>query len=950
VETIGAIILSLEQLGNLIDSHQSTVYLLTFVICAIFSFAMLISYRRAKSEKWMRYFGIASAILAGQYFVLVLLWFLGAHNKTEPKPYDAYSIVQFFLRVFSIANNLYFIAAAHEIENQKPVIPKWCKWLAGGALLTTVVGDLLMNQDNWRSVFLSRSLDAVLSAYCLALLGYAIYANISYRIRRWTAFAARFSASIYAIVHIAYWFSPLAANSSSGIGGFKQELRLFDSLLVAIALPLKVLLFIPAYFLLLRFVETLQDLTKLQDESVDARQDYMSSAGVVSLIGKKLESDIDLTILLPGENNRRVALIRWPDEDPERKAVVVDWTDVDPLIRESLSKSEEIIATNDGLFVVIEPIEAHGTAIGWLELRRDDYPFSPMAVRQIKAIANLVSPSVQSYRELAALDLLSISFAERQSEEKTHSPNESAQIIAEILHDIFSPITTSFHLNFGFQTIGPIYLGDNDVAQSMKRSINWGKWNEVPSEMTDRNGTDYKLFKKKLTAKSKDTLENTVHSEGGRPLIGNLVFAVHKAGDERGHPSLGTSYLHRKTAATLASDAYLDFARDYYSSLLKNLGVKLSKRTMSVEEWYKPIGDIASEAGFCFVIAATQQEDFKTSLDDATVARISEEVIAPGRLTPTYQRGNIRFYELSIPIADAMYVIELCLPNSQARVWVGVERPGFGDELLFTSPWQSFLFDFAQIADAALTRVTFASMLQGKQLEAASYQGLATAAATIGTIIHQLSNMVHGQISSTSTLLDALDVGQLTANEETQQLMRSMRASAERMRKLLSSIITGITKTDDRRPSQLLNAVNQADNLFEESLLQRKIKLNVVVGKNLMVDVPFGVASLAIANLIGNAKDAMPEGGEIRIEAEANGDMVLCRVIDQGHGIPPEIQNKVFDIGLTTKSGKGVGWGLYLTKRSLLENRSNIELTKTSKEGSTFTIYFPSCAPETNGR
>jgi signal transduction histidine kinase len=186
--------------------------------------------------------------------------------------------------------------------------------------------------------------------------------------------------------------------------------------------------------------------------------------------------------------------------------------------------------------------------------------------------------------------------------------------------------------------------------------------------------------------------------------------------------------------------------------------------------------------------------------------------------------------------------------------------------------------------------------------------------------------------------LDAFAVGNLTTTDDIQQLMRSMKLSAEQMRKLLSSI-TGITRTDERRPCQLLEAVQQACDLFETSLLQRKINIRIAVDKHLMLDVPFSIATLALANLISNAKDAMPKGGEIRIDAEANRDMVLCRVIDQGHGIPTKIQHRVFDIGLTTKSG--TGWGLYLTKRSLQENRSNIELTRTSNEGSIFTIHFP---------
>ncbi len=934
----------LERLSSFIEDHQTTVYLLTFVICAVFSFAMLISYRRAKSEKWIKYIGIASGILAAQYFVLLALWYVGEHANPEPIRYDSHFVVQFLLQLLSIANNIWFIATAQELENKKPAFPKWCFWLAGCAFLAAFVGNLFMVQDNWLSIVVARSLDNSFSALCLVLLGHAIYINISFRIRRWSALVAIFSASIYAIIHIAYLFSPLIADFLFAGTTIQSKMVVFDSLLKAISLPLKISIFIPAYYLLLRFVEILNDLMKLQNEGIEERQDYLSSTGVVRLISEKLRGDVALIVLLPGEKNRRIASIRWPNEDPEKKVQVSSWEKADHLIHKSLLKSSEEITPRElgAPFIVIEPITAHGAAIGCLKISLDDYPFSKMGVRQIKAIANLVSPAVQSYRELAALDLMSIRFAERQSEKETYPPKEAALMIADILHDIFSPVVTRFHLNFGFQSIEPIYMGNNNAAQSMEENIDWTEWNSIPSDFSDRNKKDFKLFKKRLTAKSKDNVENTPQSENNKPVIGNLVFAVFRDGDAIGHPALGTSYLHRKAAATLASDAYLDFARDYFSGLLKKFGVKLSRRIMSVVEWFESVGEIAEEAGFCWAIVDGNLQKTLDESDYVMLDRILEELRDPQESSLIHEESgiNIKVSLLSTPLAKARFVIELDLPGSQKTICLGVERSGFKDELSFASPWKDFLLDFAKIADAALTRVTYAIELQRKQIEAAHYQGLATATVTTGTIIHQLSNLAHGQSASTSALLDALAVGRLTAGEEIQSLMRSMKRSSEQMKTFLSAI-TNVTKTDERRPSQLLEAVRQAGNLFEASLLQRKIDLQIDVDKDLLLDVPFSVATLAIANLIGNAKDAMPNGGEIRIGAETNGDVILCRVVDQGRGIPTHIQDKIFDIGFSTKNGEGAGWGLYLTKRSLRENRSKIELTETSEEGSAFTIYFP---------
>ena len=79
-------------------------------------------------------------------------------------------------------------------------------------------------------------------------------------------------------------------------------------------------------------------------------------------------------------------------------------------------------------------------------------------------------------------------------------------------------------------------------------------------------------------------------------------------------------------------------------------------------------------------------------------------------------------------------------------------------------------------------------------------------------------------------------------------------------------------------------------------------------------------------NLVVNARDAMPQGGEIRIETESRtltdptkrervtvpaGEYVTVRVLDQGTGISPDMLQKVFEPFFTTKrTGEGTGLGL----------------------------------------
>ncbi|MFC6687417.1 ATP-binding protein [Jhaorihella thermophila] len=112
-----------------------------------------------------------------------------------------------------------------------------------------------------------------------------------------------------------------------------------------------------------------------------------------------------------------------------------------------------------------------------------------------------------------------------------------------------------------------------------------------------------------------------------------------------------------------------------------------------------------------------------------------------------------------------------------------------------------------------------------------------------------------------------------------------------------------------------------------------------------------------LMNLVVNARDSMPDGGEIRIETEVIsldapmerdrvtvpvGDYVLVRVSDQGVGIPPEVRNKIFEPFYTTKrTGEGTGLGLSTVYGIVKQTGGFIFVDSVPGQGSEFTLYFP---------
>ena len=226
-----------------------------------------------------------------------------------------------------------------------------------------------------------------------------------------------------------------------------------------------------------------------------------------------------------------------------------------------------------------------------------------------------------------------------------------------------------------------------------------------------------------------------------------------------------------------------------------------------------------------------------------------------------------------------------------------------------------------------------------------------------GGIAHDFNNLLTAIISGAE-----LALRRHGDPEKQAQLLRAVLASAQRGGTLTRQLL-GFAR---RQPLQtqmidLSRELPQVATLIRGSV-SAQVELVTEFSDQLWpVETDTGQLQLALLNLAFNARDAMPNGGVLRIAAvntelsgEPNGlsgSFVALTVSDTGVGIPEEIKHRVFEPFFTTKAfGQGTGLGLSQVYGFALQSKGALTLESKEGEGASITVYLPASAHAAAGR
>lgn len=216
---------------------------------------------------------------------------------------------------------------------------------------------------------------------------------------------------------------------------------------------------------------------------------------------------------------------------------------------------------------------------------------------------------------------------------------------------------------------------------------------------------------------------------------------------------------------------------------------------------------------------------------------------------------------------------------------------------------------------------------------------LSTMGELAGSIAHEIKNPLISIQGFAKRITKAGD------NEKIKEYAGLIDHEAGRLSNVLAKLLEFSRMDEPRKEMIDINTIVDDTVMFLEHHLTRFKNISLYVQKD--SDIPMIQTDKiniqqSLVNIVMNATQAMPEGGDIRIITGKDGGHVFIAVTDKGSGINQEYIDKIFEPFFTTKKrGEGTGLGLSLSKRLVEASGGKIDVESKEGKGSTFKISLP---------
>lgn len=218
-------------------------------------------------------------------------------------------------------------------------------------------------------------------------------------------------------------------------------------------------------------------------------------------------------------------------------------------------------------------------------------------------------------------------------------------------------------------------------------------------------------------------------------------------------------------------------------------------------------------------------------------------------------------------------------------------------------------------------------------------------------VAHELNNPLGGVLGYAQLSLEKLEqIENAGVRQQLQRYLQVIEEETNRCKQIIGGLLRFSRSGIQEKPIYQTTSIPE---VLEHTLklTQYQLKMHNVT---LIKEIDPGLPSVTgdanqlqqvFTNMILNADQAMPKGGELRITVTKNSDkpgMIAIRFQDKGCGIAPEHLDKIFDPFFTTKAiGQGTGLGLSISYGIIQDHKGQVSVTSEVSKGTVFTIYLP---------
>ncbi|MBV9403697.1 MAG: HAMP domain-containing protein [Acidobacteriaceae bacterium] len=206
----------------------------------------------------------------------------------------------------------------------------------------------------------------------------------------------------------------------------------------------------------------------------------------------------------------------------------------------------------------------------------------------------------------------------------------------------------------------------------------------------------------------------------------------------------------------------------------------------------------------------------------------------------------------------------------------------------------------------------------------------------LGTsLVHDLRNPLAAIYGGAEMLVD----GQLPP-DQTRRIATNIYRASHRVQELLRDLLN-VSRGEPRNVEmcRLRDIIEAGAEPFET--LSSDLKIRVGIEPETEVFVDRTRVERVFTNLLSNAADAMPLGGEIFIYAKEGERVLDVFVEDTGPGVAPDVRDQLFQPFLSAGKRTGLGLGLTMSRQTMLDNGGDLDLVETHGPGACFRVRFP---------